>query len=245
MKMKRPVKGWTLVELLVAIMVFGILSTVIVSMISKGLKAYSRSRLMQEVRYDTNNAINLIKKDVENSITVMAPAAMNDLPSSIVLPNVYNEMEKIAPLENMTISTNGETKNIIVLSTLKDDLENSTASTSDVRFITYYANKNILNRYVSNYNLGASATIENFGTSSDPLYLLKNWPMETGTHVVELPGQLDKIEFEVYLYPDPEDSTIFLTNLIRIKVRTTIYNEGDQKQPVSYEEETVSRTATL
>lgn len=109
-------KGFTLVEVLVAISIVGIVGTILVAIFSNTLKGSNKSQILASIKQNGQSLLETIDKTIRSSDnvvcpTVTSPATISSLDTLVVVKNGTYTRYRIAPPTNHTVPSSCWDKN--------------------------------------------------------------------------------------------------------------------------------------
>lgn len=245
-------RGMTLIELIITIAIFGGFSLLLTVMVIGAIRNYSRGRVYQAVRTQTND---LVKKMADDIKVAYAPPTLGTgawVPSGVILPNPYG----FANTSTTGDIGTGIGDNRVVVIVPGEDIERLDVSNpAKLKFVDYvYVVENNVKRIRRNtYDINVNSTLEQYGNykkSGTRWLLMDPLPEATASRsdiVLELSEPDDVIWFQVKRpsIPLPGElsyGTTYDRNLVEVIARMTRYVRGDTKLPIFHEERTQVQT---
>lgn len=249
---KNNLNGFTIVELMVAVLVFGILSTILVLLLRSGMRGYDRAHVASQAREFTRQAVERITGEIRQGVPLPIEQNGKAVFSSILLPHSYDPAINDGNYMRPQID-NINNNNSIIFTQVIEGAANTKDLTS-YRYVVYRTQNNEIQRLIYNVvNGGQPRGVTqdiNGRWLPDGNFFNVTAPIEAMA-VVKLPRIEDRISFTFkHLYlsetttqqfnPDPA-KPIFDPNLYTLTVRVRQFDleelkkTENQRNPVQVE----------
>jgi prepilin-type N-terminal cleavage/methylation domain-containing protein len=114
-------KGFTIIEVIIAIALLGILTLLLTSILSFSLNNYSESIEKQEEQFDVRLATDIITREVRNAITIEVSDTFTATGDNWYLYQVANDLMIIKGTDGTTIGyTDGKIQSIVFTLSARD-----------------------------------------------------------------------------------------------------------------------------
>lgn len=253
MKFNSQKKGMSLIELIIAVAIFGIFSLMVTTMLISAARNYERGKLMGEVRRKTEMSLRYMADDVRRGFILptlgtvdWTTGTRSSIASAILLPNPYGD---INPLSVGDVGEGKSENRFIVVVPRTFDHPDATIDPvnplPDLRIVEYIIpgnnSRNLIRRTYAVQESGNAYV--GFAKNANKWLAQGNLGAAlTESIIADLPGANDAMSFEVQRPLLPEgiiDGNSVVINydrhVVNIKVSMTRYVQDNLEQPVSYE----------
>ncbi len=262
MRSKLKTIGFTLVELIITIAIFGGFTLLLTVLIIGAMRNYSRGRVYQDTREQTSFLSRKISDDIRLAypppkLGTLSSNTLN-IPSGVALPNPYGDVNSSVTGD---IGTGiGDNRVVMFYPTvdadtfdINDPMKNNSALPAQLKFVEYVTvTESGIKRVRRNiYTIPKPGTGEQYGPykkGTQNHWLITNntiGTLERSDVIAELKDTNDDIWFQVKRpqgpkYPNAEQpglyNTLYDRNLLEVSTRMTRYVKGDKGLPIAHEE---------
>ena len=195
-------KGFTMVEFIVGVLVFGILSLILFSILTNGMHAVDRGKVAAQARENARQPIDRITSELRQGVPIPYQQNGRIIPSPVFLPNPYSLCSSTVIQKDTACNDTyirPQASNTIIFSQVIDSTSTDTKDLEQYRYVIYHAQANKLERLIYNVAGGAGElqglTLDSSGRwLPDSNFFNTAQPQEQG-FLVELPRTEDLIEF--------------------------------------------------
>lgn len=195
-------KGFTMIELIVGALIFGILSLILLSILTNGMHAVDRGKVAAQARENARQALDRMTSELRQGVPISYQQNGRIISSAVFLPNPYSlcgnsVIQKDADCSNTYIRPQGS--NIIIFSQVIDSSSTDTKDLKQYRYVVYRAQANKLERLIYNVT-DMTGTLQGLTLDTsgrwlpDSNFFNTTRPQEQGS-LVELPRTEDLIKF--------------------------------------------------
>lgn len=261
MRTKMKPMGFTLVELIVTIAIFGGFTLLLTVLVIGGIRNYQRGQIYRDTRIQTSQLVKKMTDDIRLSypppkLGTITSGTLN-IPSGVAIPNPYGDNTSVqGDIGNGT----GDNRLVMFYPTvdagvidINDPMQNNSSNPAQLKFVEYIrvVESGVTRVRRNIYTIPKPGTGEQYGPYRKGT--LNHWlitntnlgTLERSDVILELPDKLDEVWFRIQRpngpnFPLREQpgfyDTLYDRHLLEVVARMTRYVQGDQKKPIKHEE---------